>query len=291
MLSCNPCNQNLSEKTKIDDNDKFLIKSNTTTDFTDTLDPENWSLHSNNGVARFIGSRALILSNTLNQSSVCNRTQTACDSVKDAVEKNNYSSNCEIIKCCKNNGNTYKGFKWKYLDNDVINRENTKKNNEEIYVNIDDIYGTKYNNYKISNYGKLYNIKKKFCYKMSASSGYYKCTLIDIDGNKNDYSIHRLVAYFFISKEKCEKVVNHKDENKLNNYYKNLEWMNDKKENTTYSTGKRVCQIDKNTNQIIKTFNSINSALTELKISKNGIQKCIKGKQKSSGGFIWKLEV
>lgn len=79
MFSCNPCNPNLPEKININDNDKLLVRSNTTADFTDALNPENWSLNSNNGMIRFIGVRALVLSNTLSG------LQTACLKIKECA--------------------------------------------------------------------------------------------------------------------------------------------------------------------------------------------------------------
>jgi hypothetical protein len=62
--------------------------------------------------------------------------------------------------------------------------------------------------------------------------------------------VHRLVAYFFIAKETENKIVNYKDKNKLNNYYKNLVWFNDKRENVRYSMAKCVLQIDPKNNTI-----------------------------------------
>ena len=58
-------------------------------------------------------------------------------------------------------------------------------------------------------------------------------------------------------------MVNHIDENKLNNYYKNLEWTTTS-ENVMHSTGKKVNQIDIETGikllkhliQLLKRFNS-----------------------------------
>ena len=39
------------------------------------------------------------------------------------------------------------------------------------------------------------------------------------------YSVHRLVAEAFLPKEEGRDFVNHKDKNKLNNHYSNLEWV------------------------------------------------------------------
>ena len=96
---------------------------------------------------------------------------------------------------------------------------------------------------------------------------------------KKDYKIHRLVAYFFINKYEQDKIINHIDENKLNNYYKNLEILNNKKENTTYSLGKKIYQIDMKTNEIINSFNSIHKASKTLNLSFQNISYCVNEKK------------
>ena len=75
--------------------------------------------------------------------------------------------------------------------------------------------------------------------KLTNSTGYSKISLWNIDKKCKDYKVHRLVAYFFINKFNKEKIINHLDENKLNNYYKNLEILNNCKENSQYSCGKK----------------------------------------------------
>ena len=50
-----------------------------------------------------------------------------------------------------------------------------------------------------------------------------------------------------------------------------------------------VQKIDKNTNQCIETYNSIGDAAKLNNIHSSGISDCIKGKLKSTGGFIWKI--
>lgn len=208
------------------------------------------------------------------------------ESVKNAMIENNYTYDGGIIKCCKGKQKVFNGFKWKY-----VNENNDKNiiNKDEYFVDIDKIYDDEYNNkYSISNYGKIRNNNINLIYKLSNSSGYYKIQLIDINGKKKDYLIHRLVAYFFISKENKEKFVNHKDENKNNNYVNNLEWLNTKGENIIYSSGKKIVQIEPKTNKIINTFNTIKEAEKTLNLSVGNISKCINGKRKSFKKYIWK---
>ncbi len=69
--------------------------------------------------------------------------------------------------------------------------------------------------------------------------------------------MHKYGCKFFINKCDNDKITNHLDENKLNNYYKNLEILNNRKENLTYSLGKKIIQIDMKTNKIINKLDSI----------------------------------
>ena len=48
------------------------------------------------------------------------------------------------------------------------------------------------------------------------------------DGKQKKYFVHRLVAAAFIRPPKDNEIINHIDNNGLNNYYKNLEWCTQK---------------------------------------------------------------
>lgn len=90
---------------------------------------------------------------------------------------------------------------------------------EEIWALLDESYGR-----FISNYGNIAwtddNTKRRFT-KTKSSDGYESVCL-----NYKIYSVHRLVGKYFVSgysEERCD--INHIDGNKINNYYKNLEWV------------------------------------------------------------------
>jgi type IV secretory pathway VirB10-like protein len=75
-----------------------------------------------------------------------------------------------------------------------------------------------------------------------------------------------------------------------------LEWTSQQK-NAEYSLGKKVHQIDSETNAIIKTHTSIRAAVTCLnegrtkkeKINKTGISRCCHGEIDQYTGYIWKF--
>ena len=83
--------------------------------------------------------------------------------------------------------------------------------------------------YKISNYGRIvsyfYNDKGDLL-KLGSTSKYKSFSISDRDGKKITRYVHRLVAQFFLKKPTEDKEwVIHLDNNKHNNYYKNLRWV------------------------------------------------------------------
>lgn len=82
--------------------------------------------------------------------------------------------------------------------------------------------------YKISNYGRVisyfYNSEGKLL-KANAGNGYKGMTLTDKTGKKHYLYMHRLVAQLFLDPpRKDQTLVIHLDNNRSNNYYKNLQW-------------------------------------------------------------------
>ena len=113
-------------------------------------------------------------------------------------------------------------------------------------------------------------------------------------------SIHRLLAIKYIPNPNNYPIINHIDGNKSNNSLDNLEWCSyshNTKEavrlgltnnNNNHRPYKKVIQINKDTKEIIKIYNSIIEASKELKIDDSSITNCCKGRYKTSGGYIWK---
>jgi len=89
--------------------------------------------------------------------------------------------------------------------------------------------------YKISSYGRVWSCKKKNNrpkFLKNDLRGKYYAIKLGKYGEK--VSIHRLVALHFVDGYFDGAVVNHKDGNKLNNKFDNLEWVT-YKENTEHA--------------------------------------------------------
>ena len=84
--------------------------------------------------------------------------------------------------------------------------------------------------YEISNNGQLKSIKNNKILKMHINKqGYYEiCISLGKRGKNKCIKPHIATAFMFIDGYKPGLIVNHKDGNKLNNNYTNLEWTTNK---------------------------------------------------------------
>lgn len=89
--------------------------------------------------------------------------------------------------------------------------------------------------YEISNFGRLKLLSGKISKKKSNNRGYICLTLMTKDGKRRDIRLHRLVALAFCEGYEEDLVVNHRDENKTNNHFENLEWIT-QKQNCNHGT-------------------------------------------------------
>ena len=99
-------------------------------------------------------------------------------------------------------------------------------------------HSVKKDSYEISNYGRIYSkITNKYLKSYIDSKGYMRVQLMKSDGKTSkNFKVHRLVAWEFCydAYRYNRTEVNHKDSNRQNNYYENLEWSTSK-ENTNHA--------------------------------------------------------
>lgn len=205
------------------------------------------------------------------------------NSVYEVKELLNYD--VSNIQSCMNGKYQYAyGFIWKYKLPKIINIKT-----DEIFKNIGTFENKDFSNYEISNYGNVKSLKRNMYFTINIREGYCIVTLYDKTDNKTyQINVHRLVAHCFVNGRTTErKYVNHIDENKQNNYYKNLEWVTIK-ENNDHSLGIKVHQICMLTGQIINTFNSIVDAKKYLNLKTDiSIRKCLNNEYTHGYGYKW----
>lgn len=92
--------------------------------------------------------------------------------------------------------------------------------------------GVKKGKYIVSDNGTIINVERGNELKQSTDKdGYYRVSLQREDGTSSRYGVSRIVAWEYWANRDISLVVDHKDGNKQNNYYMNLEWVT-VKENT-----------------------------------------------------------
>lgn len=161
--------------------------------------------------------------------------------------------------------------------------------------------------YEVSNLGKVRRIFKDYR-TLKIKGKYQEMTLYNnkrngyvyvwLNENGKGYNkrIHRLVAETFIPNPKNKPQVNHKDGNKQNNHYSNLEWCTNRenvihayKNKLTKHYTRKILQYDLKGN-FIKEWESIKKASDYYKIYGANIVKCCKKQIPTSYGYIWKYK-
>ncbi len=159
---------------------------------------------------------------------------------------------------------------------------------EEIWKDIKGYEGL----YQVSNFGNIRNSN----FKLLKTSGkrYLK---VGLTKNKKCkfVDVHRLVAIAFVPNLYNKSQVNHKNGNKKDNRFNNLEWCSPKENinhafsNNLIKTRKKVAQLDKN-NNVLNIFSSLTDAHRSTLINCGSICSALKGRQKYAGGFKWKYQ-
>ena len=146
--------------------------------------------------------------------------------------------------------------------------------------------------YAVTQTGKIWSyLSSKFLKPCKDKDGYLKVILMK-DGKRKSFFVHRLVLMTFNPVDNMESFqVNHKDENKENNYLYNLEWLNCK-DNINYGTGikrrsKKICHKIKcvETGEIFNSQKEVTIYLGQKSMS--NISSCLSGKQETCGGYHW----
>ena len=162
-------------------------------------------------------------------------------------------------------------------------------------------------------------ISKSYILKFEKGKGYNYVHLFK-NGIRKRIAVHRLVAEAFIPNPENKPEVDHINTIRDDNRVENLRWVTPKenmnnpltKENMSESQkgkskgkskgkpksketkdkiGKansiKVAQLDKDTNELIKIWNSAMEAQRECGFANNDINKCCRGKYKTHKGYKW----
>ena len=131
----------------------------------------------------------------------------------------------------------------------------------------------------MSNLGRVKN-KHGRILKPEIRRGYYSVDLMK-NGKRYKFRVHRLVAEAFIPNPDNLPMVNHKDEDRLNNIASNLEWC-DNTYNSQYPNDLGVYCFD-----LDKHFKSASEAAVHTGVCRTSIVKCCNHKLQQAGGMLW----
>ena len=166
--------------------------------------------------------------------------------------------------------------------------------------------------YQVSNYGRIRNSTTGRILKPRGTK--YLQVALYKDGVAKNYKVHYLVAKAFIPNPDNLPQVNHKDENKTNNFVwvnpdgsidpdkSNLEWC-EAEYNANYGTrNKRISETMTNgklskpvlqfslSGEFIKEYPSVMEAYRQTGTYDSSISQCCNGKRQSAGGYIWQYK-
>jgi len=140
------------------------------------------------------------------------------------------------------------------------------------------------NIYSVSNHGRVktlghnnnkYHPKKEKIRIPSDRNGGYLGVILCKEGVTKMFSSHRLVAEYFIPNPNNLPFVNHKDGNKLNNHYTNLEWCT-RSENMKHAydnnlvnkaVGSRIYNSKLNEEKVLKIRQLYTNGVSQIKIA------------------------
>lgn len=159
-----------------------------------------------------------------------------------------------------------------------------------------------YPSYEISNLGNIASYKgknRRLLGTFNNPEG-YKFAYLYKDSKKHSVQVHRLVAKYFVQNPNNFDFVNHKDEDKSNNIFTNLEWCSSSYNRTYGSTETRRTStlahkfsigqysLDGELLNVYPNARNAARALGKSNSASTSIMNCVNGRSKSSYGFIWR---
>ncbi len=190
------------------------------------------------------------------------------------------------------------------------------KMEKEIWKDVIDYEGF----YQVSNIGRIKSIdrivprgngnltiKGQIMTQIINNRGYLSVSLCR-NAKYKHMVVHKLELLAFKDNPENKPFGNHKDGIKTNNILTNLEWATCSENNQhAYDTGlktgvctgkfgkdnpssKPLCQMDKNTMEVLNDFDSVHDVYRKLGFAVTNIAAACRGSQYTSHGYIWKYK-
>lgn len=153
--------------------------------------------------------------------------------------------------------------------------------------------------YLVSSEGHLVSFTRGLLRPAADEDGYPRATLTR-DGEARSVRVHRIVAEAFIPNPDGKPTVNHINEVKTDNRAVNLEWATMAEQNAHGTRMERVranhaggrekipvLMLDR-LGRPVQAWGSVCEAASAMSVHKSSISKCLRGRQKTAGGFLWR---
>lgn len=128
-----------------------------------------------------------------------------------------------------------------------------------------------FSKYVISEYGDIYSlVRRKIVATTKNWAGYIVATITDDTGFRSPRKVHRLVYMTYVGGIEDGKVIDHKDDNKLNNHYSNLQQLTPTENSIkSFVSGKNKHKVIWSTGQIEMICEMIERNVSIVDIFKN----------------------
>lgn len=162
-----------------------------------------------------------------------------------------------------------------------------------------------YLNYEVLDNGKIWNYNtKKFLKPTTSHNGYQRVSLVDNEGKRKWYFVHRIVWEAVTSSPIPKGMqINHRNEIKTDNrFFENLELVTPKQNCNFGSRNARISKSKKGiipkanppkqvgafkNDELVMIFKSTREAVRNG-FDNGNVSKCCNGKQKTYKGYEWK---
>lgn len=154
--------------------------------------------------------------------------------------------------------------------------------------------------YQVSNLGNVRSLnwrntgRIRNLYLKPHNKGYLQVELHE-NSKKKMFTVHRLVALHFVDGFSDDKIVNHKNEDKTDNRFDNLEWVSHSYNRSYSLTEEHRCDTPivqySLQGEFLKKWDSPIDIKHKLGYSDWSIKECCKGKRKKAYGCIWRYAI
>lgn len=147
-----------------------------------------------------------------------------------------------------------------------------------------------YSKYLIDTDGNVFSTLTNKVLKPGTYAKGYKYVQIRSDtGELKNKRVHVLVAIAYIPNPLGLPQVHHKDEDKSNNYYLNLEWCTGhfNQQQSAYKKHKPIEMLDLS-GAVIKTYASLKEAAKCVGAPESTISRVCNGQRKTAAGYKWR---